>query len=207
MNARLYTRLVSLLLVVATGCATTHSGLVNLWVDTRQPPEPAERVLVVALWRTPDARAMWEERFVEVLESNDAAATPSYLELSGSVPDSVAVFREARRAECDRVIVIHEHVLDQDTFYIPGYSRPREEKKPVWFRSTGGSEVWMAESGGGWPALHCDVEMWSVREKAAMVWSGTSEVVDPGDDEHAAYASARTVTNELSRLGLISSRL
>ena len=207
MRSRLYRHVILLAVLILTGCSTTRSALVNLWVDPRHPPEPAQRVLVVAVWRDPDARAMWEERFAQALGGHDTDAIPSYLGSSSSAADSAAVFAQARREECDGVIVIHEHVLERDTFYIPGYSLPREEKTPRWFRSAGGaSEVWMNEV-VGWRALHCDVEMWTVQGRAGMVWSGTNEVVDPGDDDHAAYASAKAVADELSRLGLVSSRL
>jgi hypothetical protein len=47
--------------------------------------------------------------------------------------------------------------------------------------------------------------MWSPQD-AKMVWSGTAEVVDAGDDDHAAHEVADKVVLELARLGLVPSQ-
>jgi hypothetical protein len=182
-------------------CSPPRSALVNMWVDTGHEPEPMGDLLVVALWEDRDSRSLWEERFREELERADADVTVSYPGLSSPMPDSAAVFTEASRRNCDGVIVIHAHVRDRDTFYIPGYTMPQTGKQPRWYSFKRGS------SGGfGSSAVRCDVELWS-RHGSDMVWSGTAEVIDAGDEDHAAYKIADTVIRELSRLGLVPPRL
>lgn len=203
MRARIVRCLALASLLAAPACGP-QSALVNLWIDADHPRATMNHLLVVALWHDPDARSVWEERFAEVLEKSDAKVRTSYLELSTSMPDSAAVFREARRLDCDGVIVIHAHVMDRDSFYLPGFTMPREMKSTRWHREHG-ADAWRGDSGGsGWPALRCDVELWSSGDRNGMVWSGTTEVVDAGDDDHAAYEVADTVVSELSRLGLVS---
>jgi hypothetical protein len=55
--------------------------------------------------------------------------------------------------------------------------------------------------------LSCDIEMWTPQDRAGMVWSATSELLDPGSDDFAAFKVADAVVGELSRLGLIPSRM
>lgn len=196
-----------LLPLVLTGCAATHSDLVNLWIDSDRAAQAPQHVMVVAVWQDREARALWEERFAQALKQNHTDATPSYTELTSSMPDSAAVFNQARKHKCDGVIVIHEHVMDRDSFYLPGYTMPRKEKVPRWYRFNGGTEVWTGGNAAGYPTLSCDVELWSVANRAGMVWSGTGEVTYPGSDDYAAYSVAGTVVSELSRLGLVPPRL
>jgi hypothetical protein len=192
---------VFLLLLVAPACGP-QSALVNLWVDRTHAPEPTENVLVVALWRDEDARRIWEERFAEVLEHSDADAVPSYVGLSAPMPDSVTVFREANQRKCGGVIVVHAPVLD-DSYYVPGFTRPETMKHPHWY--TGRTAASSINAYSGWPPVRYDVEMWSP-QNAKMVWAGTAEVVDAGDDDHAAHEVADKVVLELARLGLVPSQ-
>ena len=194
-------------LVFLAGCAATNTDLVNLWIDADRATQAPQHVMVVALWQDNEARALWEERFAQALKQNHIDATPSYTDLTGSMPDSAAVFNNARKHGCDGVVVIHEHVSDRDTFYLPGYTIPRKEKIPRWYRFKGGTEVWTGDNAAGYSTLSCDVELWSPNGRAGMVWSGTGEVAYPGSDDYAAYSVAGTVVSELSRLGLVPSRL
>jgi hypothetical protein len=104
--------------------------------------------------------------------------------------------------------VVHEHVEDDRTFYIPGYSQPKQGKIPRWYRQSGAGEMWFRQyPGPGVAALSCDVEYWSATDRDRTVWSGTVQVVDPGTDDYAAYESARRAVSELARLGLLPSSL
>lgn len=205
MRARLSFHLAPLVLLA--GCAATQTDLVNLWIDADRAAQAPQRVMVVALWQDNEARALWEERFAQALKQNHIDVTPSYTALTGSMPDSAAVFNSARSHGCDGVVVIHEHVSDRDTFYLPGYTVPRKEKVPRWYRFKGGTEVWTGENAAGYNTLSCDVELWSPAGRAGMVWSGTGEVAYPGSDDYAAYSVAGSVVSELSRLGLVPVRL
>lgn len=205
MRARLLPSLAPVLVLAA--CASTQSTLVNMWIDTNHDAAPTKNVLVVALWQDGEARALWEERFAQVLEQNQADATPSYLALTSAVPDSASVFREARNRHCDGVIVIHEHVTDRDTDYVPGITVPQRGKLPSWHRSSGRTEVWMGSNNPRYTELSCDIELWTPQDRAGMVWSATSELLDPGSDDYAAIKVADAVVGELSRLGLVPSRL
>ena len=201
MRTRFLLCLFLLALLAAPACGP-QSALVNLWVDRTHAPEPTENVMVVALWRDQEEREIWEERFAEVLERSDADAVPSYVGLSAPMPDSTAVFREARQRKCGGVIVIHANVMD-DSYYLPGFTQPETMKHPHWYNGRGPQPMQTGEY--GWPPVRYDVEMWSP-QNAKMIWSGTAEVVDAGDDDHAAHEVADKVIFELARLGLVPSQ-
>ncbi|HET6348681.1 MAG TPA: hypothetical protein VFH88_06315 [Candidatus Krumholzibacteria bacterium] len=207
MRARLLSGLVPVLALAVAGCAAPRTDLVNLWIDADHASAPATHVMVVALWQDAEARALWEERFADVLKQKGVTVTPSYRLMSWPMPDSAAVFRVAARQGCDAVVVIHEHVVDRNSFYIPGYTTPRAQMVPRWYRFTGHTEVWSGDTAAGWRSLTCDVELWMSGERSAMVWSATGDVVDPGSDDYAASSAAITVVSELERLGLVPSRL
>jgi hypothetical protein len=175
-----------------------------MWMDVEHAPEPVKHVMVVALWHDADARSRWEDRFAEVIRQRHMDVTPSYRRLTSPMPDSAAVFMFARSQKCDGVLVVHEHVEDDRTFYVPGYSVPNQGKIPRWYRPSGATEMWLEQyPGPGVPALSCDVELWSVIDRDRTAWSGTVEVVDPGSDDYAAYETARRAVSELARLGLL----
>ena len=197
----------ALLAIFVAGCASTTTDLVNLWIDSDRATGAPQHVLVVAQWQDHDARVLWEERFAQALEHNHTRATPSYTEMPAPMPDSTTVFTEARNHGYDGVIVIHRHVDDRNSFYVPGLTMPRAQKIPRWYKPKGGTEVWNAVSAAGWASLECDVELWSPADRAGIVWSGTGEVAYPGSDDYAAYSVAGTVISELSRLGLVPARL
>jgi hypothetical protein len=205
MRARL-TWLAPVVALIA-GCASTQTNLVNLWIDSNRAAGAPEHVLVVAMWQDHDERVLWEERFAQALNQNHTRATPSYTEMPAPMPDSTTVFTEARNHGYDGVIVIHRHVEDRNSFYLPGYTLPRASIKPRWYTFKGGTEVWTGSNAAGWSSLECDVELWSPADKAGMVWCGTGEVAYPGSDDYAAYSVAGTVVSELERLGLVPSRL
>jgi hypothetical protein len=189
------------------GCTSTQTNLVNLWIDSHRDAGAPEHVLVIAMWQDHDARVLWEERFAQALNQNNTKATPSYTELPAPMPDSTTVFTEARNHGFGGVNVIHRHVEDRNSFYVPGYTLPRATIKPHWYKFKGGTEVWTGSNATGWNSLECDVELWSPANKAGMVWSGTGEVAYPGSDDYAAYSVAGTVVSELERLGLVPARL
>ena len=199
----------SLLALLAAGCAPPQTALVNLWINADYAGEAPKHVMVVALWQDRNARALWEQRFAQVLAEKHIDATPSYLESPVPMPDSATVFHVAGNRRCDGVLVIHERVMYRNSYYIPGLTQPQKPKTPRWFRATPGTEVWAGDSAGaaGFNRPSCDVELWVPGGRAAMVWSGTGEVAYPGSDNDAACSVAGTVVSELSRLGLVPSPL
>lgn len=207
MRAHPASYLILALMLLASACAATHADLVNLWIDSDRATGAPEHVMVVALWQDSEARALWEERFAQALEQNHTQAIASYTGLAAVMPDSAAVFNEARKKGCDGVIVIHEQVMDRNSFYVPGYTMPRRAKVPRWYRFKGGTEVWTGDNAAGYSTLSCDVELWTPANRAAMVWSGTGQVAYPGSDDYAAAGVAGSVVSELQRLGLVAPRL
>jgi hypothetical protein len=123
------------------------------------------------------------------------------------MPDSTTVFTEARNHGFDGVIVIHRHVEDRNSFYLPGYTLPRKEMVPRWYKFKGGTEVWAGSSAAGWSSLECDVELWSPANRAGMVWSGTGEVAYRARTTTRRTPSPARWCRSSLRLGLAPSRL
>src|SRR6187397_3167669 len=204
MRAHPASYLILALMLLASACAATHADLVNLWIDSDRATGAPEHVMVVALWHDSEARALWEERFAQALEQNHTRAIASYTELAAVMPDSATVFNEARKKGCDGVIVIHEQVMDRNSFYVPGYTVPRSEKVPRWYRFKGGTEVWTGDNAAGYSTLSCDVELWTHAHRHHNVSSRTGQVANPRLNDYPQYSPAVKGLSHPARLGLLS---
>jgi len=206
-------------LLLLLGCAT-RTEMVNMWVDPDYPMGPVKKMLVVALVPDLESRQVWEEGFIESLEKNHVKATPSHMVAPYISPDSLDLMNICERAGCDGFMVILRHDPEVRTVYVPGYITTTVREAPqryhldyaVYAQTLCERRSWIVtrEFHPGWAreelALRCDVDVW-MREGECMVWSGTSEVIDPVSDQHAAYRLSDLVVFELSRTGIVPAGL
>lgn len=192
--------------------------MLNMWVDPDFPPGPMKNVFVVALFD--DAREAWEVAFARALEKNDVVAVTSHGVLSQAMPDSAAVFDAARLAGCDGVVVVYETYEHYKTEYVPGYIK-REVMRPDGFRPQGYHtfayrvyerlkviETYVPPHERIETAVRCDVEVWStLDENVRMVWSGTTEVIEPDSDQNTCTIVAGWVEYQLMVCGLVPAGL
>ncbi|HXV14301.1 MAG TPA: hypothetical protein VEC56_08855 [Candidatus Krumholzibacteria bacterium] len=216
MRTPVFTRLlpfVFLLLVLSCG---TRSRMLNMWVDPDFPPGPMTKVLVLALWENRAARETWERAFVHALEKNDVVAVPSHHLLPAAMPDSVTVFDAARRAGCDGVIAIYETYEHTKTVYVPGYvvrevqvisGRGYEVFAHRAYERVRYTETYVPSHERIQTAVRCDVEVWSAPDDVRMVWSGTTEVIEPDSDWSTCTVVAGWVEYQLIFCGLVPTDL
>jgi hypothetical protein len=194
--------------------------MVNMWVDPDFPPGPMKKMFVVALLEEQAGREAWEGAFASALEKNDLIVVPSHEVLSSAMPDSAPVFDAARLAGCDGVLVVYETYETYEhyeTETVPGYIKRVVVREPgihtmrFAYSAYGPEsvvEIYVPPQERVQVALHCDVEVWStLDEDVRMVWSGTTEVIEPDSDQSTCTIVAGWVEYQLMVCGLVPSGL
>lgn len=209
MGSRL--RFLPLVLALLPSCAT-RPELFNTWVDPDHPAAPLKGLLVVAVAR--DTRSVWEDEFAGTLKMNGVDATASYRSMP-ELGDSVAVWNLARESGCDGILVIYPHPREWRTVFEEGYTdlESQEVPKPPRFPGDFSLETEEELVDVYYPfeehdeiAALCDVDVWT-REDSRMVWTGSTEMINPVSYQHTAYRTAAEVVHDLSRCGIIPAGL
>jgi len=190
-------------MVALAACTTT--SLVNMWKDPNGPREPLNRVLVVTLRKSPATRRLWEDGFVASLKRHGVNATPSYQLFPGAAPDTVALADAVRSRGFDGLLLAHEVSASNETRYVPGYL----SAEPVTYLSpwTGHYYAFYARVyAPGYletdRVVRYETEVYDAREGGRLVWSGTTESVNPASAEAVNKEIAHAVVPELVKSGV-----
>jgi len=188
------------------GCSAGGTQLVNMWKDPTASPTPLRRVLVVAVRNNPVSRRIWEDGFVTALAKRGVEATPSYNLFPNAVPDTDAVAVAVRDRDFDGVLVTHRLPTTTQQNYVPGYTH----LEPVWVRSR-----WYGTYHTYWEEVHepgyvetdrvvrNQVDLWSTVGDGRLIWSGTTESINPSSSAEVNAAIAKLIVPELVAQGLI----
>jgi hypothetical protein len=189
------------------GCSGSGTQLVNMWRDPTAPAQPIRRMLVVAVRKDPVNRRIWEDGFVAGLSKHGVAATPSYNLFPNAVPDTDAVVVAVREHDFDGVLVTHRLPTTTQQNYVPGYTR----LEPVWVRSR-----WYGTYHTYWSEVHepgyvetdkivrNQVDLWNTIGDGRLVWSGTTESINPSSTAEVNRAITKLIVPELLAHGVIA---
>lgn len=211
MSTFVFTRLFPFVLSLVVLSCGTRSQMLNMWVDPDYPPGPMKKLLVVALWEDGAVREAWETAFARVLEENGVAAVPSEHVLRSAIPDSATVFDAARRAGFDGVVAIYETYEQTKTVYVAGYVEREYIFPPSGYLpcfKIGPEPVKVVDTyhpphEKTETAVRCDVEVWTAPDDVRMVWTGTTEVLEPDPDVDTCSIVAGWVGYQLVFCGLV----
>jgi hypothetical protein len=192
--------------VVAGGCASTH--LYNLWKDPSYQAGPLKKVLVVAMRKDELRRRMWEDAFVSALgeDRSGTVAIPSYQLFPERIPDTLAVQQKSEEEGFDGVLVVARVRRDTMQTKEPGYvSVEPFQRYSYWWNTyyTYYQDVYH-------PPYTVTQSVFSVRtdlslpqEGGKLVWSGTSEQIDPSSPDQFRKSVADRVMDRLSKAHLV----
>ena len=191
---------------ILSGC-TGGTQLVEMWKDPTASSNPIHKALVVAVRRDPLSRRIWEDGFVTQLEKRGVTATPSYDRFPDSPPDTLQIEDLIRERGYDGILFTHRvGETTQDT-YVPGYTR----MEPVWVRSRWSLNYytyWREVREPGYVEtdriVRHRVDVWSTRGDGRMVWSGTTESINPTSASDVNRNIAKLIVPELVSQGVIA---
>ncbi|HEY4320849.1 MAG TPA: hypothetical protein VGM77_06655 [Gemmatimonadales bacterium] len=202
--ARTARTLVILGAIALAGCTST--SLVNMWKDPNYPRQPLHNVLVVTLRKSASARRMWEDGFVTALRQHGISATPSYTYFPSEAPDTAELTATVRDKGFDAVFVAHELSATTETRYVPGYL----STEPVSYVSpwtghyyTYFSQVYAPSYVEADRVVRYESEIWQTRGAGRLVWSGTTESINPQSAAQINAEITDVIVPALARSGVL----
>ncbi|HUU44933.1 MAG TPA: hypothetical protein VMY18_03745 [Acidobacteriota bacterium] len=192
-----------------SGCAS--SGLVNVWMDPQYAANPMRNILVVSMQPDVAKRRLWEDTFADALRERGVTATPSYQLFPNELPDTngiIAAVREHSYDGCIATVKLPSRTLTQDvsgyttdslvTLYDPWSHRYYNYYKEVY--TPGYTETQKV--------VRHKIEVWNTTGKGALVWTATSEALDPvsSDDVDRRNRVVKGITDALVRNGVIPAK-
>ena len=188
-----------------SGCGAS-SSLVNMWRDPTFSQTPMTKVFVIAVKRDPAQRRIWEDGFVGELAKRGVTAAPSYRFFSNELPDTQQVTDVVQREGFDGVLVTHRLPTATNSYYVPGYvsTMPRTRYDPwsgtyyTYYRRVYEPGYTETER-----IVRYQTDVWSTGEGGKMVWTGTSESIDPSSGQDVNREISALIVPELARAGIL----
>jgi hypothetical protein len=201
---------ISLLLIMITasvvivgGCGMTQQA--NLWVDPSYHATPMKRIMVIAVRKDQLKRRQWEDVIVTTLNTKEHAGTvavASYQLFPTDLPDTLAVSQRARGEGFDGVLVVAPATRDTVKNDRPGYTT----NEPVTtYSRRWGSYVTRYESvyHYGYTETETSVsvrtDLLVTQEDGKLVWSVTSQSVDPTSVDQFRSSVADRIADQLKK--------
>ncbi len=201
--------------VLAGGC--TSSQLVNMWKDPEHPQKPIEKVYVIGLKKDEARRRLIEDAFVAELTRVELTAIPSYRDFATSLPDTQQVTDIVKRDGFDGVLVVIPQGVETRETYVPGYV----STYPTAYYGGYGYGPYGYWGGYYQPAyatvyqpgyierddiVRIRIDVWSIDKNGMMVWTGTTESINPASTEQLRKEVIQLVVPELRRMKVIETK-
>ena len=193
-------------IIIAGGCGSTQ--LVNLWKDPSYKSAPMHKILVVAMRKDQLRRRMWEDAIVAALSERQAGtqAIASYQLFPINAPDTSALQENSKEQGFDGVLVLARVEHDILTSNVPGYitTEPVTEYTPRWnIYVTYYEAVYHPGYTDTSTVVSVRADLLLARENGRLVWSATSESVDPSSAAQFRSAVADNVADQLKKVKLV----
>jgi hypothetical protein len=192
------------LVLFVFGCAS--SRLVNMWKDPSFNGE-VHNVLVVGLGRRASSERIYEDTFTAELRARGINATPAYEVFGDEKPrDEQALREQVRAGGYDGLIITALAGVEQNARYVPGYTT----YIPRVYRSYWGNYYFWYDrihSPGyvaNYRTVRLETSIWKIGEDERLVWTGTSETLDPSSVESASKQVVDLVTKQLEKEHVIA---
>lgn len=205
----LFRALVAAVAIVAVGACASSSSLVNLWKDPGYQRSPMHTVFVIALKKNTLMRRTWEDAFVSELAKHGVVATPSYRQFPDAPPDTQQVVDAANAQSYDGILLVHKLPTETTQHYVPGYVTTRAvERGTPWTGRymTHYRRIYTPGYTETDKLVRYQVEMWKPGEEGGLVWTGTTQTIDPTSSQDVNREISRLVVPELVKSDVIVAR-
>lgn len=197
----------SVVLMAFSGCAS--SGLVNMWRDPSFQAPPMGNMLVIAVKKNPVQRRMWEDGFTVELEKCGVVATPSYRLFPDALPDTQTVVTVVQDSGYDGVLVTTKLPTERNVLYVPGYSTVEPVLRPRGWRGayyTYYRRVYYPGYTETETVVRYQTDVWTTQEDGHLIWSGTSESLNPTSGRAVNREITKLIVPELQKQGIVPAK-
>ncbi len=189
--------------VIIDGCGSTQQK--NLWMDPLYNAPPMEKILVVAMRKGQLRRRMWEDAIVSALNSKGNAGTiavASYQLFPNNIPDTLDMRLKTKEEGFDGVLLIARARRDTLLSDVPGYtaSEPVTTYSRRWKTYvTRYEEVYYPGYTETDTAISVRTDLLVPQENGKLVWSVTSQSIDPASADQFRSSVANGVARQLKK--------
>lgn len=188
-----------------SGCGAS-SSLVNMWRDPTFTGSPMRKIFVITVKKDPAQRRIWEDGFVSELAKRGVTAVPSYQTFPNALPDTQQVIDAVKDQGFDGVLAVHRLPTETSSYYVPGYvtTVPRTRYNP-WSGMYNTYYRRVYEPGYTETAriVRYQIDLWSTQADGRMVWTGTSESIDPSSSQAVNREISSMIVPELARVEIL----
>jgi hypothetical protein len=208
-NACLITLLITMVVsvVVIGGCGASQQT--NFWMDPSYNASPMKKVLVIAIRKDQLRRRMWEDAIVTMLNDKKHTGTDavaSYQLFPNDVPDTMAVRLKTKEEGFDGVLVVARVQRDTLTNDVPGYigSEMVTRYSYRWNAYvTNYEDVYHPGYTETETTVSVRTDLLVPEGDGKLVWSITSQSVDPTSADQFRNSVADRVVSQLKRERMI----
>jgi hypothetical protein len=188
-------------------CAATQQS--NLWMDPSYHSAPMKKVLVIAVRKNQLGRRMWEDALVSAVGDKQhpgTVAVASYQLYGEEIPDTLAVREKTLADGFDGVLLVARAQRDTLTSNVPGYmaSEPVTTYNRRWNAYvTRYEDVYHMGYSETETTVSVRVDLLVPQEDGKLVWSVTSQSVDPTSAAEFRSSVADRVASQLKKSRII----
>jgi len=190
------------------GCGS-QTSLTNMWRDPTFSSPPMTKVLVIAVKRDPAMRRIWEDGMTQEMREHGVKAVPSYQLFPGDLPDTQQVIEGVRSQGFDGVVLTHSLGTEVSQHYVPGYvtSAPAMGYDP-WYGVYYTYYHHIYEPGyvETERVARYETEVYTAGYNGRLVWTGTTESLDPHSSVSVNRQISDKIVPELVRVGVLAGR-
>jgi hypothetical protein len=189
------------------GCGATQQA--NLWTDPSYHSAPLSKILVVAIRKDQLLRRMWEDALVTELNGKSHQGTlaiASYQLYPTDLPTPDEMTTKTKESGFDGVLLIAKGVRDTTTSDVPGYvvSEPTTTFSRRWGAYvTRYQDVYYPGYSESEVTVSVRTDLLIPDGDGKLVWSVTSQAVDPTSADQFRSSVADRVVSQLAKKRLI----
>lgn len=193
--------------LVANGCGSTQQS--NFWVDSTYQAAPLKKVMVVAIRKDQVRRRLWEDALVKEIGGTSPSGTvalASYQIYPNDLPDTLALREQTVQSGFDGVLLVAKALVDTTVTNIPGYTTTEQvatysQRWNAYIMRF--QDVYHPGYSENETTVSVRVDLLVPKEDGRLVWSVTSQAVDPTEIDDFRSSVAGKVASQLRKGRLI----
>jgi len=182
--------------------ASCASPFTDIWQDPDWKGQPLTHVLVVGKTADASSRRIFEDELTARLTAQGIRAEPSYRRVpdDGITADAIAAAVAAEGQ--DGMLAARLVGVEERARYVPGMRRSTSSRMGLGWRNWGGFQepgTWRIDR-----IARIETQAWSFADQGTLIWSGTSESVNPRDVATLSRSLSDAIVGALQKAEILA---